>query len=417
MTEYLAWLLRRLDIGQSAPASSARAPFHALPVALADLDLRRPRDFARIDALKCALCSAGGASGITTAATLDRVPVCAFDGDEFRIEVSGAVAVAANALFQPALLAPGAMRARLPRSGDFLSIEQSDFLTLPYLEMMAEKLRVLSKRDAASEMSRLLGTSRASKSAAVTEAATATATAATPAVGGGGAGGVAEPSRAASPNAGTDQNAAIAFGGCVVREAFATSTSDVDSMQQYDDEAAVEVAAAASSSAGDASDAADAHLRFLCGWTVDEARHPKRQRAIGPDVRPQRSGADAALGAVVAAALASLPTDEMRLRFASEIVLIGGGARMCGDLGARLAEAVRESVPARQPALRSAVEVLRPPRIYDATVVDPQHAAWKGAAVLCGSELPTARDENWVERAEYALRGAAVVREKVVWLW
>jgi actin-related protein len=161
-------------------------------------------------------------------------------------------------------------------------------------------------------------------------------------------------------------------------------------------------------------------MRHLCGWAIDDERNPRRLRALGPDVRPQR-----ALSVVdaVCAAIASLPTAAMRQRFAGAIVLVGGGAHLRG-FAEHLEQRLWAVLPgARQPAVGS-VEVLRPPRVRPWADTDPAHLAWRGAAVLLISDAQSltqvtslAGRDGWVERREWMLRGALVLREKVPFLW
>jgi actin-related protein len=146
------------------------------------------------------------------------------------------------------------------------------------------------------------------------------------------------------------------------------------------------------------------HIRHLCGVSVDDERNPKRIRTIGPDIDSRRH---MSLIQAVCDVIAALPTVEMRDRFASNILLVGGGALLRG-LTERFEELLNQAMTRHQ------ASILRPPKVHAWVDIDPVHLAWKGAAVLVATD--TNRD-NWIERAEWYLRGPSALREKAMYLW
>lgn len=122
----------------------------------------------------------------------------------------------------------------------------------------------------------------------------------------------------------------------------------------------------------------------------------------------------------VTAAIASLPTDDMKRRFAESILLAGGVARTRGLIEA-LEDELFEFLPQRQPVI-NAVEVLQPPKIrgsFGHSHDDAQWLGWKGASMLLVSEPASsyASRELWVDRTEWMLHGARILRERLPYLW
>lgn len=127
------------------------------------------------------------------------------------------------------------------------------------------------------------------------------------------------------------------------------------------------------------------------------------------DVR--RLASQTALDVAVAHALVSAGSDDKAKKFASTVLVVGGGALVSG-----LAEATASRVQALlgqlYPQLVSgaglAVGVVPPPR-----EVDPRLLVWKGVSVFARLESV---HETWVSREEWATAGMRALKDRTLFL-
>jgi hypothetical protein len=113
---------------------------------------------------------------------------------------------------------------------------------------------------------------------------------------------------------------------------------------------------------------------YATGWVPPEGeRHGKRLRTIGPDVPVSTLP----LIHAVTQAISSLPSDEMKTRFAENIIFVGGSSKIRG-LVEYFEDQLINHLPVVEPVVQQ-VEVLSVPKIRS---TDPALLSWKGASVL-----------------------------------
>lgn len=126
-----------------------------------------------------------------------------------------------------------------------------------------------------------------------------------------------------------------------------------------------------------------------------------------PPIDVWHEASKTALDEAVCHALASAATEDKVRKFASTVLVVGGGALVRGFADG-LASRVQPLLSARFPALAGAVSVVPPPR-----EVDPRLLVWKGISVLARLESV---HETWVARDEWDIAGMRAVKDRAFFL-
>ena len=156
---------------------------------------------------------------------------------------------------------------------------------------------------------------------------------------------------------------------------------------------------------------ADANIATVSGWIVDEDKNPKHLRVTGPDLTPSMIAVDEA----ILYSLSRLSSDDLRIKFADNILLCGGVAKTKGIntfLQKRLTDRIRSVYPNIENVTVRDLEQKDPK--MSGEPVNRQLLSWKGAACLAVSD---ASRDLWIDSHEWEIHGPRILRGKFPFLW
>lgn len=113
------------------------------------------------------------------------------------------------------------------------------------------------------------------------------------------------------------------------------------------------------------------------------------------------------LDKAITASILAVPAPELRRRLATQVLLIGGGARVPG-----FSDEVEERLVNYITGKDVRIEIVNV--LCNVKDIDPAHLSWRGATVVCWAE--GVRDQ-WLTRDEWAVSGVKMLRERVAFNW